>query len=304
LGEGREYRRRSFRRCVLGCVVAAVAVVGGGGADASSADRPSARGGTRAPTVTAAGAATAAYLFKAEFGVGYEIDWTESSGNQADDCNDWRLSHGTIDVSVGSYDPKRKTSLALPGRAAIFRSNNVNTGWARLVAVGPAKGTVQRTLIETGGTTQCGNTPPQPFVAPANDCAGGRARPYSIPNASLRAAGGRGSFTLNEVTEINTPASSVRIWTIAISAAPLRSLYRNCRTSAYAPPYPASVGLPMFQGTIAALRKLKPGQKRRIERTWTGDCQPPDEISTDAACRFKLDLHVDIRRWRPGERFP
>jgi hypothetical protein len=165
-----------------------------------------------------------------------------------------------------------------------------------LTALGPAKGTAHRTLIETGGSTPCGSTAPPPFVAPANDCGGGVAHPYQIQNAALRAEPARGHATLDELTEIGTPASAGTILTIAIAAPPSVPLYRNCRTSAYAREYPAYVKLPIKKADIAALLKLGPGETRRIQRTWTGDCQPPAEISTDAACRFKLDLHVDIRR--------
>ena len=55
------------------------------------------------------------YLFHAEFGIRYEVDWTEETSDQVTDCATWKVDRGTLEVVVGSTKPMRG-SLNLFGR--------------------------------------------------------------------------------------------------------------------------------------------------------------------------------------------
>jgi len=74
--------------------------------------------------------------------------------------------------------------------------------------------------------------------------------------------------------------------------------YLNCRMSPYAPELPANLGLGVRSSDVRALENLKPGARHRITGTFSGKCRA--ELPKMSACYFKLDMHVDIRRWRPG----
>lgn len=145
----------------------------------------------------------------------------------------------------------------------------------------------------------CGGSAPPPFRAPPNDCG---AKEYSVRNAPFRADVRRGFQTLERVTETSGPLSSGLFSAMVIDVVPLGLLYQKCKTSSFAPAFPAFMGMIVRQADVNALRNLKPGERHRVQRSWSGDCK--DDLPEEAACRFKLDIHVDIRRWRPGERFP
>jgi hypothetical protein len=244
------------------------------------------------------------YLFKAEFGLEYEVDWTERSGDQVTDCNSWSIDRGTLTIEAGST-PRRGHLEPMPGRLTVFgrysRSPRYG-GRADGVAVGAAGGTVHRTLVQRAGTNQCGDTPPKTLPVPANDCRGGRGVAFTTPNATIRAEMRDTTLALKEATTNVSPSSLsdsrplTRVLSVTVAG---RVPYQKCKTSAYAPEFPTGVGVVVRPENVAALRSLRPGERHRIERQWAGHCA--DDLADEIACRFEVTVHVDIRRWKPGQ---
>lgn len=268
-------------RSRLVLVIAAIAVIGGAGAAAARS--------TYAPTGSEARprALKADYLIKAEFGMGYELVWSERSGSQSTPCSEWHFNSGTTELDVGSRG-------TLPGRLKVAQYPNYAS--LLLYAVGRDRGTFMRTLTQTGGTTACGTDPPVTFVPPANDCPQAPWN-YQRRNAALKDATARGFRRLDQLTDIAN--SQPGFIAIAIADGPTGNvMYRTCVSSGYAPDFPQYVKLPVGESDIVALRKLKPGHRHRIQKIWGGPCKAADEIPPEAQCQFHLDLHVDIRRVR------
>jgi hypothetical protein len=276
---------------LVGAVAAGVALLGGSGAAAPSASQ----------------ARDASYLLHAEFGVDYEVEWTQESGDQVTDCNTWSIDRGTNEVVVGSTEMPGRLE-PMPGRIVVFRRYSRSPrygGWADGVAVGAAKGTVHRTLVQRAGANQCGDTPPRSLPVPTNDCRGGRGVEYTTRSATIRAEMRRGFFALDEATRTESPSThgerNPLVRALAVTAVG-RLPYQKCETSKYAPELPANIGVVVRPVDFTALRSLKPGERHRIVRQWSGHCR--DDLPDNAACRFTLDVHVDIRRWKPGTPYP
>jgi hypothetical protein len=266
---------------VLGATVAAV--LAGAGAAPAVAPTPTS---TDRSSVSAARARDVSYNFTAEFGIGYEVEWTEESGSPFE-CGEWRLDRGTHEVNVGSVGKPRLGRITIFGRRS---ASPITGGWADGSAVAAATATVHRTWVQTGGWTPgCGTAKPEPFRPLPDDCG---VRKYNTQAAIIRAELRRGKITLDLVVE--TPASNGVGYPAFSITAIGRAHYRKCRTSGYAPELPVNFGLILRPPDLPALRKLKPGQRYRVERSWSGNCQA--KLRQNAACRFTLDMHVDIRR--------
>jgi hypothetical protein len=243
----------------------------------------------------AAGAApqtTATYLFKASFGVGYEVTWHTETGSPTA-CG-WHRVDGTNEVNAASVDAP-KTVYTVPGRFVIFDS--ATGGKITGAAVGRAKVEMTRTRVERG-TPSCDN-PPIPFTPPANDCGTKR---YQTKQATLLGSSRKSRETLADIAAENPTRSPTSFVAISISIPPPPQLYRKCESSSYETGYAGSIGLPVKTRDMAALVKLAPGAVRRIRWEWSGDCAR--NIPADSSCKAVLDLHVDIRRWKPGEPYP
>ena len=221
-------------RSLLTLVVTA-GVIAGAGAGAA----PGAESRVRALDVQGISSARVTYLMHAEFGLDYEVEWVETSGDRYAECSSWTDDRGSNEVLAGSTKPMR-------GRLTLYE------------------------------------------------------RTYHAPLATIRAEIRRGNQTLKLLTTPVLPNSSqphnkyAALSVTAVGIVP----YRNCKTSRYAPELPGNMAILVREPEKKKLRELKPGERMRIERTRYGDCDNP--LPRDAACRFKLDMHIDIRRWKPG----
>jgi hypothetical protein len=247
---------------------------------------------------------TVSYLLHAEFGLKYEVEWTEESGMQFADCLPWRIDRGTNEVLVGSAG-------WLPGRIEIYpkiRKGPKTGGWATSAIVGRATASIHRTWSQRGSNNwkpACGGPDPGPFRPAPNDCGGGNERRYETPNAAVLAQMRQANNVyLKPLTTTQTPGTKqAQMPAFAISAVG-RSPYQRCMTSGYAPEMPANIGFLLLpkKKWVEALRKLRPGEKIRLQHQYGGECTT--DLPDNAACRFSLDVHIDIRRWKPGTRYP
>ena len=269
---------------VLGATVASV--LAGAGVAPAVAPTPTS---TDRSSVSAARARDVSYNFTAEFGIGYEVEWTEESGSPFE-CGEWRLDRGTHEVNVGSVGKPRGL-----GRITIFgrrSASPITGGWADGSYVAAATATVHRTWVQTGGWTPgCATAKPEPFRPLPDDCG---VRKYNTQAAIIRAELRHGKATLDLVKTIVDPGSNEVSYRALSITAVGRVHYGKCRTSGYAPELPVNFGMLLRPPDLPALRKLKPGQRYRVERSWSGNCQA--KLPQNAACRFTLDMHVDIRR--------
>ena len=106
---------------------------------------------------------------------------------------------------------------------------------------------------------------------------------------------------LDQVTETVQPASNRARGPVLAVTAVGRLPYQKCMTSPHAFELPGNIGVAVKQADVTALRNLKPGESHRIRGQWSGPCKT--RLPEQSACRFALDVHVDIRRWKPGTRY-
>jgi hypothetical protein len=238
------------------------------------------------------------YLIRAEFGVDYEVDWTEEEGSEFNNCSVWRRDRGTYSIQAGSAETLRppKSNDPLPGMLVVYPSVG-RSGWADLTALGGAKAYVDRGWVQHGGVnwTGCSGARPTFRVLP-DDCG---ERQYLSQNAILRAEMRSGYGSLKRLRTHVGPASGDANVSVVSITVPGLANYQACRMSGKAPEFPASFGLRVKAADIRALKRLRPGQEHRIQWQWSGPCVPQEELSATSACHASLDMHVDIRRWRP-----
>ncbi len=300
--------RRRSTRLGTAVVTASLALVGLAGAGS-----PVAAGQVVPPGLPSAPRGTVSYLLHADFAIGYEVEWREEQGDPDARCASWRTDSGTNEVHAGTYVRKKNGGIEgvwIPGSAAIYPrtlADKKTGGWADITAVGKATATMHRRWIQEGGsnwTPECPTSDPGPFRPSPNDCAGGRGRESTTPNAIARADMRVGTSTvLTDLTSTAAPGSrraKMPSFSFYVAAKPP---YRRCMTSPYAPEFVAGIALLLPQKKwVAALRKLKPSRKVRLKSDYSGTCVR--DLGDQSTCEFTVSILMTIRRVGPGIAYP
>jgi hypothetical protein len=239
------------------------------------------------PTVPGA-RSSVGYNVKAEFDVGYKVKWSKTSGNPAQNCSGWEVKSGTNEVNAGTVKPVSGHVQLVTG------TNEFAPSWGYFVAVGKATGSVERTLVQTGGykwSEGCGAPKPPAYQSPANDCPG--ERKFTDRFASIHGEVVKG---LAGARTLDKSPTGVKFGAIVFRIVPSAgSPYRNCEFTGSAPEFPVNVPLFVKQAERTALKKLKPGGSYTLEDKYGGYCTA-DDLPFGETCRFTLDLRVRLRR--------
>ena len=276
-------------------VAAVVTAIAGAGAGSGGTD-------VRIPVIPAIPAGPA-YMFKVEFGLLYEIEWVEEQGDRYGDCQSWHIDRGKTEVNAGSAAFRKGGPDRLAGRLQIFddySTSQTTGGWALGSAVGGARGTVERTLVQAGGTTACGDKGPTTEPRNPNDCG---ERPFSTPQATLRAEMRKGFRYLDWRRCLF--CRHRKMPTSPCSRSPSRDA-RSTRPASRHPMRPTFRSTSRFgsrRTDVTQLRELQPGGKYIVNKDGReGSCK--EHLGRQSVCRFHIRLNLEIQRWKPGMRFP
>lgn len=278
------------------CISVAAVVTAIAGAGAGSGGTA-----TRIPAIPAIPAGPA-YMFKVKFGLLYEVEWVEEQGDRYGDCQSWHIDRGKTEVNAGSAAFKRGGPDRLAGRLQIFDDYSTSPttgGWALGSAVGGAHATVDRTLVQAGGTTACGDKGPMTEPRKPNDCG---ERAYSTPQATMRAEMRRGFRYLDWATMPVLPASHDANFAAFSITVPGRALYLSCVTTTHAPELPTNIPFRIRGRDVTQLRNLQPGGKYIVKEGRQGPCR--QNLGQQSVCRFHISLNLEFQRWKPGMPFP
>jgi hypothetical protein len=246
------------------------------------------------------------YLFYAKFDLTYEVEWSTTSGNLSSDCEAWRRDRGVTTVVARDAPRKRRGDrrprrYGIPGSITVFGRFEPRSmgGWADGSAVGKATATVHRRWVQRGENRHCSGVPPKPFQPTPSDCG---ERRYKTSSATLMPQMRNYLRTLEDVMTIVGPRRRNEVEVLSLSVPAGRELYRSCMLFAGVPEVPSNLGFPLDEVTKDELLTLRPGETVRDEWRHAADCSR--DIPDGFECRFKMDVDVEIRRVRPGERFP
>jgi hypothetical protein len=243
------------------------------------------------------------YLFKAEFGLEYDVEWTEEGGDRYGDCTAWSVDRGESNIVAGSAAYKKGQPDRLAGGLTIFKDYSEKAAtWAKGSAVGGARATVSRTLTQEAGTTACGDQGPTTVPPESNDCG---TRHYKTLSAAMGPEMRRGFRYLDWATTTFKPKSDTQRagFVFSISVPPTTGeLFRNCLTTGAAPELPYKIPVAIRRVDQKALRHLRPGGKYVVKHGWQGQCT--EDLGEQSACHFRLSTNLEIQRWKPGTPFP
>jgi hypothetical protein len=236
------------------------------------------------------------YPIKVDFGVGIDVRWSRDTGTRNGACNSWTHEEGTFEADGGTIGEIPQGAKVV-GQFMHPLAGMVSTSrlWALVNAVGQARVHTKRTLRQEGQTNAC---PPSGAVAtkfPPNDCG---ERSYVSRAASIRAD--RRKSLLDLENALMSPPSNLAIYDVlALDLPPQQMLYTACSAPLAALETLSNVGLIVSPDDLRKLRRLRVGQRLRIEDTFHGGipCWKPARVGE--TCTAKIDLHADIRRVKP-----
>lgn len=250
---------------------------------------------------------TVDYNLHLAFGILYEVKWSVEQGIEDDDCIPWRVDSGTNEVAA--FTTRGGVHDWIPGHAQIYpRLTSRAGGWANVFGAGSAEALLNRRWLQEGGSDwvpACDGTDPG-FRPSPDDCAGGHVREYNDATAAIYAGMRDGKTSVLESLttsqKIGTRRAKIAALALSIGGKPLP--YRRCKTSSFAPELPGNLGflLPPKKGWVSALRNLGPGKKTVFRDRYSGDCAA--DLPDDVTCTFKLEMTIEIRRWRKGIPYP
>lgn len=246
------------------------------------------------------------YLFHVKFDLTYEVEWSTTSGNKDSECESWRDDRGVATVVARDAPWKRRGDrrprrYGIPGSITVFGRFEPRSmgGWADGSAVGKAAATVHRRWVQRGENNDCSGGPPKPFQPTPADCG---ERRYKTSSATLIPQMRNYLRTLEDVMTIVGPRRRNEVEVLSLSVPAGRELYRRCMLFGGVPEAPSNLRFPLDVVTKHKLLTLSPGETVRDEWRHTANCSR--DIPAGFECRYKMDVDVEIRRVRPGERFP
>jgi hypothetical protein len=290
--------------CWLLLVLAVVAAT----LTAASGARPASSGGevpqARKPTLPG----PVGYDVSVTFWLRYYVEWRAYTGHEdpADPCVSWRDDAGTATVVAHNEGANEKPRLKplqghfapslasiLPPGVPIPPGTKLPKSWAELDALGTAKGSFYRLWIQHRGgppSTPCRGMPVVPYQRYDDDCGQreftlGRRAPATI-RAEQRSA------AMLDLAGVTTPvfAPGARTTPVLSVSVPAVPPFRKCRIRTGMPEeLIASIGLPVSETDIRALRTLPLNRTRTVRAKLRGDCALLN--GSDDSCSF------DIRGW-------
>jgi hypothetical protein len=251
------------------------------------------------------------YPLHLKFDLKYEIDWSLEEGmegRQADPCASWSRETGSTTVLVQDAPWKRRgerrrTRHGMPGSLTFYPEGQApkwaTGGWAGGSVVGRAKGTVRRSWSQSGGPTEaqvagpCKNSSPwKPITA---DCGN---RSVTTSTATVIPERRKNAPSLKDLmTALVTPVKNTRdVLSFTVN---FRDPFRSCPVK-IGPAFPVNLGAPVF--SVLGLRFLPPGDTSKSGFRSAGKCAY--DLPDNTQCTFNLEIDWEIRRWKPGERYP
>ena len=230
----------------------------------------------------------AGYNLTAEFSASLFVSWAVREGDRNLECNAWAETSGLNKAKASTVKPvKGFLQIFRRGLAPRTRRGPVPS-WGNLVAVGRAKGTVDRSLDQQSGVNGgagCGTA--KRF--PPTSCG---ERSFTTRTATLLATWRVFDRTLDP-REIDPSLVGLSRESIDFSVAPARDPYSACEIPRFAWGFPVDVGLRVDDRDWNALRALKRKRSYQLRDHYGGRCS---EALPARDCSFVLDLSVTIRR--------
>lgn len=228
------------------------------------------------------------YNLTAAFTASLLVSWSLREGDRSDPCSAWAETNGLNKVNARSVKPV-KGYLQIYRRGFQRTRSGPVASWGSLVAVGKAKGTIERSLDQQSGVNGgagCG----QRYRFPPTTCG---ERLFTTRSATLLATWRVFNRTLDPRDSDPTVLAGLSEESIDFTITPSRDPFSTCDIPSYAKAFPVDVGLRVRDRDWDALRALKRGKSYELSHRYGGRCT---EALPARDCAFVLDLSVTIKR--------